>query len=107
MADDLNGLGDFDATDIDEAVKIADRLGQVSLAPTVRSEEAKNAKLLRDQLVSLLWNRVREAVVGALDSMTLAELAQPRPKHPVHPDVLIQSIRPLSERSSEEPIARP
>ena len=34
--------------------------------------------------VSVLWTRVRDAVLGALDSMTLAELAGPRPRHPFH-----------------------
>ncbi len=34
--------------------------------------------------VNLLWVRVREAVVGALDSLSLAELARPRPSHPFH-----------------------
>lgn len=35
--------------------------------------------------VSMLWNRVRDAVTTALDSVTLAQLAQPRPAHPFHP----------------------
>lgn len=35
--------------------------------------------------VNLLWSRVRDAVIVALDSMTLAELAQPRTAHPFHP----------------------
>ena len=35
--------------------------------------------------VNLLWLRVRDAVIGALDSMTLADLARPRPAHPFHP----------------------
>lgn len=35
--------------------------------------------------VNLLWSRVRDAVVGALDSLSLADLAQPRPAHPFHP----------------------
>lgn len=34
--------------------------------------------------VNLLWTRVRDAVTDALDSMTLADLAQPRPAHPYH-----------------------
>jgi len=35
--------------------------------------------------VNLLWSRVRDAVIGALDSLSLADLAQPRPDHPFHP----------------------
>lgn len=34
--------------------------------------------------VNQLWVRVRMAVVSALDSMTLADLATPRPEHPHH-----------------------
>jgi DNA-binding IscR family transcriptional regulator len=34
--------------------------------------------------VNLLWVRVRDAVVGALDSLTLADLARPRAMHPYH-----------------------
>jgi len=34
--------------------------------------------------VNLLWVKVRDAVTGALDSVTLAELATPRPRHPYH-----------------------
>ncbi len=35
--------------------------------------------------VNVLWSRVRDAVIGALDSLSLADLAQPRPAHPFHP----------------------
>ena len=35
--------------------------------------------------VHVLWRRVRDAVVEALDSMTLAELAQPAAGHPAIP----------------------
>ncbi len=35
--------------------------------------------------VNLLWTRVRDAVTTALDSLTLADLAEPRPAHPFHP----------------------
>jgi len=35
--------------------------------------------------VNLLWTRVRDAVTAALDSMSLADLAEPRPAHPFHP----------------------
>ncbi|MDP8904671.1 MAG: Rrf2 family transcriptional regulator [Chloroflexota bacterium] len=34
--------------------------------------------------VNLLWIKVRDAITDALDSVTLAELAVPRPHHPFH-----------------------
>ena len=34
--------------------------------------------------VNLLWVRVRDAVVGALESVSLADLARPRAMHPHH-----------------------
>ena len=37
--------------------------------------------------VNALWVRVRDAVVGALESVTLADLARPRAAHPYHPPV--------------------
>jgi Rrf2 family cysteine metabolism transcriptional repressor len=57
--------------------------------------------------VNLLWLRVRDAVVGALDSMTLEELAQPHAGHPAHPATALLAVRPLAERQSKEPIAQP
>ena len=47
--------------------------------------------------VTNLWVRVRTAVVGALDSMTLAELARPRATHPFHPRVNA-TVLPVAER---------
>jgi len=38
--------------------------------------------------VNLLWVRVRKAVVDALDSLSLAELARPRATHPYHAEPL-------------------
>jgi Rrf2 family protein len=35
--------------------------------------------------VNTLWARVRDAIVVALDSMTLADLARPTAAHPFHP----------------------
>ena len=35
--------------------------------------------------VNLLWVKVRDAITDALDSVTLADLAMPRPSHPFHP----------------------
>ena len=69
--------------------------------------------------VDLLWRRVRDAVVGALESTTLAELAQPaygHPAHPAgvglepmssHPGTVLVTVRPLTERAAKEPIAQP
>lgn len=59
MADQLSGLGNFDASGIEEALRIADQLGEVTLTPTARSEKARDAKLLRDQLANLLSDKVR------------------------------------------------
>ena len=57
--------------------------------------------------VEYLWQRVRDAIVEALDSMTLAELAEPVPGHPAHPETVLVAVRPLSERSTKEPVAQP
>lgn len=38
--------------------------------------------------VNLLWVRVRDAVVGALESFSLADLARPRASHPHHAPLL-------------------
>ena len=38
--------------------------------------------------VNLLWVRVRDAVVGALESISLADLARPRASHPHHAPAL-------------------
>jgi Rrf2 family transcriptional regulator, cysteine metabolism repressor len=63
--------------------------------------------------VDVLWRRVREAVVHALDSTTLAELALPSSGHPAHstlpgaaghlvaPDTVLLTVRPLSDRPKE------
>ncbi len=34
--------------------------------------------------VNMLWVKVRNAITDALDSVTLADLATPRPSHPFH-----------------------
>jgi Rrf2 family cysteine metabolism transcriptional repressor len=63
--------------------------------------------------VDRLWRRVRDAVVAALDSTTLDELAQPQPGHPAHPgrtvqpDTVLVAVRPLSQRPTKEPIVQP
>lgn len=50
--------------------------------------------------VNVLWTRVREAIIGALDSMTLADLAQPRAAHPFHPLIPV----PLDGPHDKEPV---
>jgi Rrf2 family protein len=63
--------------------------------------------------VERLWLRVRDAVVEALDSMSLAELAMPRLGHPAHPgpgsgpDAVLIALRPLPTRDPKESIAQP
>jgi Rrf2 family transcriptional regulator, cysteine metabolism repressor len=47
--------------------------------------------------VNSLWVRVREAVVGALESVALADLAGPRPAHPFHALPVHQPGAPLPE----------
>lgn len=58
--------------------------------------------------VNLLWMRVREAVVSALDSMALSELARPRATHPfhalpIHQPVIAVAERPLTRESVRTP----
>jgi DNA-binding IscR family transcriptional regulator len=57
--------------------------------------------------VEQLWQRVRDAVIAALDSMTLEELARPRSGHPAHSDAALVAVRPLTARSTKEPIVQP
>ena len=57
--------------------------------------------------VEPLWRRVRDAIVEALDSMTLAELAEPVAGNPAHPEPVLVTVKPLSERSTKEPVAQP
>jgi Rrf2 family transcriptional regulator, cysteine metabolism repressor len=55
--------------------------------------------------VNLLWVRVRDAVVGALDSVTLADLAAPLPTHPHHSASLtVLSVKARSSDSQSEGI---
>lgn len=56
--------------------------------------------------VERLWQRVRDAIVGALGSMTLEELAEPAPGHPAHPEPALVAVQPLSQRT-KEPVAQP
>lgn len=57
--------------------------------------------------VERLWQRVRDAVVEALDSMTLEDLAQPRAGHPAHSQAALVAVQPLEQRATKEPIAQP
>jgi Rrf2 family transcriptional regulator, cysteine metabolism repressor len=69
--------------------------------------------------VDLLWRRVRDAVVAALESTSLAELTPPGPGHPAHPtspdradqpalfDAVLVTVRPLSDRPAKESIVQP
>ena len=57
--------------------------------------------------VEQLWQRVRDAVTGALDSMTLEELAVPRSGHPAHSEPAFVAVRPLPQRQTKEPIVQP
>jgi Rrf2 family protein len=57
--------------------------------------------------VELLWQRVRDAIVKALDSMTLEELAEPVPGHPAHPEPVLVAVQPLSQRDTKEPVPQP
>jgi Rrf2 family cysteine metabolism transcriptional repressor len=55
--------------------------------------------------VNLLWVRVRDAVVTALDSMTLADLARPRALHPFHSLPLHPSrTNPTDAPRTREPV---
>ncbi len=44
--------------------------------------------------VNAMWLRVRDAIVIALDSMTLADLAGPQPAHPFHASPLADAGAP-------------
>ncbi len=57
--------------------------------------------------VERLWQRVRDAIVVALDSMTLEELAGPAPGHPAHPQPAFVAVQPLADRSTKEPVTQP
>jgi Rrf2 family protein len=57
--------------------------------------------------VERLWQRVHDAIASALDSMTLEELAEPRPGHPTHPAPALVAVQPLPERPTKEPVAQP
>jgi len=57
--------------------------------------------------VERLWQRVRDAIVEALGSMTLEELAEPAPGHPAHSEPVLVAVEPLAHRNTKEPVAQP
>jgi len=67
------------------------------IAPMVcASEEPSHAGLCERTgfcNVNLLWVKVRDAITGALDSVTLADLAVPRSRHPYHSLEQLQPLR--------------
>lgn len=67
------------------------------LAPMVCASEDPHDAGLCDRsrfcTVNSLWVRVRDAISSALDSMTLADLAQPRSLHPFHPSTVEHRAR--------------
>ncbi|MDO8484634.1 MAG: Rrf2 family transcriptional regulator [Candidatus Limnocylindrales bacterium] len=70
------------------------------IAPMVCASDDPEHAVLCDRsarcTVNVLWVRVRDAVVGALDSMTLADLVPPRiaPATPVQPQPLQGALTP-------------
>ena len=81
------------------------------IAPMIcASEDPQHAEMCeRTQYcnVNQLWRRVRDAVVGALDSMSLDELAVPNAGHPAHPQAALLAVQPLTARQPKESIAQP
>jgi Rrf2 family cysteine metabolism transcriptional repressor len=81
------------------------------IAPMIcASDDPKHAQICeRTEYcnVNQLWRRVRDAVVSALDSMTLDELAAPNVGHPAHPPAALLAVQPLPARQSKESIAQP
>jgi DNA-binding IscR family transcriptional regulator len=57
--------------------------------------------------VERLWQRVRDAIVEALGSMTLEQLAEPTPGHPAHSEPVLVAVQPLADRSTKEPVVQP
>jgi Rrf2 family transcriptional regulator, cysteine metabolism repressor len=52
--------------------------------------------------VNVLWVKVRDAITDALDSVTLADLALPRPHHPFHAPLPAPRRRPLLQTLNAE-----
>lgn len=64
-AKELDGVGAFDAALIAEAKELAGKLGEVRQGPPQASEESRNAIRLRNQLATLLQDRVRTVRAAA------------------------------------------
>lgn len=81
------------------------------IAPMICASEDPHHAELCDRTgfcnVEKLWQRVRDAVTDALDSMTLEDLAQPRTGHPVHSEPALLAVAPLSQRNTKETVAQP
>lgn len=55
--------------------------------------------------VQSMWVRVRDAVMGTLDAMTLADLAGPVPAHPYHASPIHPASLPVLDRpATTEPV---
>jgi Rrf2 family protein len=87
--------GGYELTRPPAAITMAEVLRALEgpIAPMVCASEDPEHATLCDRssrcTVNLLWVRVRDAVAGALDSMTLADLVPPRiPQSPVQPTPL-------------------
>jgi Rrf2 family transcriptional regulator, cysteine metabolism repressor len=52
--------------------------------------------------VNVLWVKVRDAITGALDSVTLAELAAPRADHPYHPPIASSRQQPVLQPANAD-----
>jgi hypothetical protein len=61
----LDGLGGFQAAYLDEASKVSSALREAPQVPIVMSEAAREAIKLRNQMVSLLWERVSSVRAAA------------------------------------------
>lgn len=83
--------GGYTLTRAPEAIRMGEviRALEGPIAPMVcASEEPTHAGICERTgycNVNLLWIKVRDAITDALDSVTLADLAMPRPHHPFHP----------------------
>jgi Rrf2 family protein len=77
--------GGYELTSPPAETKMSDVLRALEgpIAPMVCATDDPEHGLLCDRssscTVNLLWVRVRDAIAGALDSMTLADLVPPRP----------------------------
>jgi hypothetical protein len=54
----MDGLGGFEAAFIDEARDVAIALRERPATPAVQSEDAKAALVLRNKVLTLLWDRM-------------------------------------------------